>query len=181
MASTTWQIDPSHTGIEFAVKHMMISTVKGTFSDVSGTIVMDEADPSGSSVDVEIGAASIDTREEQRDEHLRTGDFLDVENHPKITFKSRRVEADGANGLRVVGDLTIRGVTQEVVLEATHEGQATDPWGNEKAGFTATTAIDRRDFGLTWNAALETGGVLVGHEVRINLELQAAKVEPASA
>lgn len=181
MTSTTWQIDPAHTGVEFAVKHMMISTVKGRFTDVNGTIHLDDSDLAGSSVEVEIGAESIGTGQEQRDEHLRADDFLDVENHPAIKFRSRRVEVDGDDRFQVVGDLTIRGTTQEVILEATHEGRATDPWGNEKAGFTAETTIDRRDFGLTWNAALETGGVLVGNEVRIILELQAARVEPATA
>ncbi len=181
MAKSTWQIDPAHTGVEFAVRHMMISTVKGRFGDVSGTIVLDEDDIAGSSVEVEIGVASIDTRQEQRDDHLRSADFFDVENHPKITFRSRRVEPQGDGKFRVIGDLTIRGVTKEVVLEATDEGRGKDPWGNEKSAFSAQTVIDRRDFGLTWNAALETGGVLVGNEVKISLEVQAAKVQPAEA
>lgn len=181
MAKSTWQIDPAHTGVEFAVKHMMISTVKGRFADVSGTIVLDEADLSGSSVEVDIDAASIDTRQDQRDEHLRSSDFFDVQNHPKITFRSRRVESEGGGRFRVIGDLTIRGVTREVVLEATDEGRGMDPWGNEKAGFTAHTVIDRQDYGLTWNTALETGGILVGNEVKISLEVQAAKVQPVEA
>jgi polyisoprenoid-binding protein YceI len=181
MAKSIWQIDSAHTEVEFAVKHMMISTVKGRFAEVSGTINLDEADLSGSSVEVDLDVASIDTRQEQRDEHLRSADFFDVENHPKITFRSRRVEAMGGGGFRVVGDLTIRGETREVVLEGTDEGRATDPWGNSKAGFTARTSIDRRDFGLTWNSALETGGVLVGNEIKITLEVQAAKTEPTAA
>lgn len=181
MAKSTWQIDPAHTGVEFAVKHMMISTVKGRFGSVSGTITLDEADLSGSSVEVEIEAASIDTRQEQRDEHLRSADFFDVENFPQLTFRSRRIEATGSGRLRIVGDLTIRDQTREVVLDATDEGRGKDPWGNEKAGFTAQTSIDRRDFGLTWNAALETGGVLVANEIKITLEVQAAKAEPAAA
>ncbi len=181
MAKSTWQIDPAHTDAEFAVKHMMISTVKGRFADLSGTITLDEADPSLSSVEVEIDVASIDTRQEQRDEHLRSADFFDVENHPKITFRSRRVEAAGNGRFRVVGDLAIRGVTREVVLEATDEGRGIDPWGNEKAGFTARTVIDRQDYGLTWNAALETGGILVGNEVKISLEVQATKTQPVEA
>jgi polyisoprenoid-binding protein YceI len=181
MAKSIWQIDPAHTDAEFAVKHMMISTVKGRFAAVSGIITLDEADLSGSSVEVEIDVASIDTRQEQRDEHLRSADFFDVANHPKIIFRSRRVEAEGKGRFRVVGDLTIRGVTREVVLEATDEGRGTDPWGNEKAGFSARTSIDRQDYGLTWNAALETGGILVGNEVKISLEVQAAKAEPAAA
>lgn len=181
MAQSTWQIDPAHTEVEFAVKHMMISTVKGRFGEVSGTIHLDEADLSASSVEVDIDVASIDTRQDQRDEHLRSDDFFDVENHPKLTFRSRRVEVGEEGEFRVIGDLTIRGETREVVLEATDEGRATDPWGAEKAGFTAETSIDRRDFGLTYNTALETGGVMVGHEVKISLEVQAAKVEPAEA
>jgi polyisoprenoid-binding protein YceI len=181
MAKHTWQIDPAHTEVEFAVKHMMISTVKGRFADVSGTITLDETDLAGSSVEVEIDVASIDTRQADRDAHLRSADFFDVENHPKLTFRSRRVEAEGQGRFRVVGDLTIRGVTREVVLEATDEGRGTDPWGNAKAGFSARTSIDRQDYGLTWNAALETGGILVGNEVKITLEVQAAKAEPAQA
>lgn len=181
MAKSTWQIDSAHSEVEFAVKHMMISTVKGGFADVSGTITLDEADLSGSSVEVEIDVASINTRQEERDQHLRSADFLDVENHPKITFRSRRVEPEGEGRFRVVGDLTIRGVTREVVLEATDEGRGIDPWGNEKAGFSARTTIDRRDYGLTWNAALETGGILVGNEVKISLEIQASKVQPVAA
>lgn len=181
MAKSTWQIDPAHTGVEFAVKHMMISTVKGRFADVSGTITLDEADLSGSSVEVEIDVASIDTRQGDRDAHLRSADFFDVENYPKLTFRSRRVEVEGGGRFRIVGDLTIRDQTREVVLEGTDEGRATDPWGNQKAGFTARTTIDRRDYGLTWNSALETGGVLVGNEIKISLEVQAAKVEEAAA
>jgi polyisoprenoid-binding protein YceI len=181
MAKSIWQIDPAHTEVEFAVKHMMISTVRGRFADVSGTIALDEADLSGSSVEVELDVASIDTRQEDRDAHLRSADFFDVENHPKITFRSRRVEAAGDGRFRVVGDLTIRDQTREVVLEGADEGRATDPWGNRKAGFTAQTSIDRRDFGLTWNSALETGGVLVGNEIKITLDVQAAKAEPTAA
>lgn len=181
MSKSVWQIDPAHTGVEFAVKHMMISTVRGRFGEVSGQIVLDESDLGNSSVEVEIDASSIDTRQKDRDDHLRSADFFDVENHPKLVFKSRRVESAGDGTFRVIGDLTIRGVTREVVLEGTDEGRGRDPWGNEKAGFSAQTKIDRRDFGLTWNSALETGGVLVGTEVKIFLEVQAAKVEAAEA
>jgi len=181
MSKSVWQIDAAHTEVEFAVRHMMISTVKGRFPDVSGTIELDDSDLSGSSVEVEIGVASVDTRQADRDEHLRSADFFDVENHPKMTFRSRRVEPVGEDRFRVIGDLTIRGETREVILDASAEGRAVDPWGNEKAGFTASTTIDRRDFGLTYNAALETGGVLVGNEVKITLEVQAAKLEPVEA
>ncbi|HEX6559494.1 MAG TPA: YceI family protein [Longimicrobiales bacterium] len=180
MTGTTWQIDSAHTDVGFAVKHMMISTVKGRFADVSGTIAIDEADLAGSSIDVTISTASVDTRQEQRDAHLRSADFFDVENYPTLTFRSRRVESTGNGEFRVVGDLTIRGVTREVVLEATDEGRGKDPWGNERAGFSAKTVIDRRDFGLTWNAALETGGILVGTDIRISLEVEAVKAEAAA-
>lgn len=175
---TTWRLDPAHTNVEFAARHMMITTVKGRFTDVNGTIEIDEADPSCSTVEVEIDAGSIDTRVEDRDDHLRSADFLDVENHAAITFRSRRIEGDPtAEGdrFRVIGDLTIRGTTREVVLDATYEGQMPDPWGGQRTGFSAETTIDRRDFGLTWNQALETGGVLVGNKVRIHLEVQAVE------
>ena len=174
----TWTIDPAHSLVEFAAKHMMITTVKGRLADVQGTITLDERNPERSRVEVEFAAASIDTRSEQRDQHLRSGDFLDVETFPTVTFKSTRIEgsplADGED-FRVVGDLTIRGVTREVTLDATFEGRGTDPWGAEKVSFSASTKIDRRDFGLTWNAALETGGVLVSNDIKIQLEIQAAR------
>lgn len=177
-ATTTWTIDPDHSLVEFAAKHMMITTVKGRIAQVRGTIVLDEANPAGSSAEAEFDAASIDTRSAQRDTHLRSPDFLDVEQFPSLNFRSTRVEGaptgEGAS-FRVVGDLTIHGVTREVVLDATFEGRGIDPWGVEKASFSAATKIDRRDFGLTWNAALETGGVLVSNEVKIHLEIQAAR------
>ena len=173
---TRWNIDSSHSQVEFTVKHMMITKVRGRFADVEGAIMLDESSPADSSVKVEIDAASIDTREEDRDAHLRSGDFLNVEEYPTLTFESRRVEGleleEGA-GFKVIGDLTIRGTTKEVELDATFEGRGQDPWGNQRVAFSADTTIDRRDFGLTWNQALETGGVLVGHEVQIHLEAQA--------
>jgi polyisoprenoid-binding protein YceI len=172
---TVWQIDASHTHVEFAVKHMMISTVKGRFAEVSGSIVLDEGDFANSSVEVTMDATSFDTRQEQRDEHLRSPDFLDVATYPTLSFKSTRIERTGEGEFRVVGDLTIRDVTREVTLEATEEGRGTDPWGGERIGFSAKTVIDRRDFGLVWNAALETGGVLVGNEVKISLAVEAVK------
>lgn len=184
MSATTWNLDATHSQVEFAVKHMMFTTVRGRFAEVEGTVVLDESNPSASSVEVTIDAASIDTRVSDRDAHLRSGDFFDVENHPKLTFRSRRVEGSiGKEGdaFKVVGDLTIRGVTREVVLDARFEGTGTDPWGNTRSGFSASTAVDRRDFGLTWNQALEAGGVLVGHEVKIELQVQAVAVgEPAA-
>lgn len=172
----TWNIDPAHSQVAFTVKHMMITKVRGRFTDLEGRITIDEEAPRTSGVEVTIDAASIDTREEDRDEHLRSGDFLDVENHPELTFRSTRIEGlsleEGAE-FKVIGDLTIRGTTKEVELDARFEGRGQDPWGNERVAFSADTSIDRREFGLEWNQALETGGVLVGHEVKIHLEAQA--------
>lgn len=177
-STTTWTIDPAHTLVEFSAKHMMITTVKGRFADVRGTVSIDEDRPDASSVEVELAAASLDTRTEQRDQHLRSADFLEVESHPLISFRSRRIDGlqlrDGGE-FRIVGDLTIRGVTREVALDATYEGRGRDPWGGERVSFSATTRIDRRDFGLTWNAALETGGVLVSNEIKIHVEVQAIR------
>lgn len=175
---STWTIDPAHTAVEFAVKHMMFTTVRGRFKDVKGTIEVDEQNPNNSRVDVEIAAASIDTGVADRDAHLRSADFLDVENHPTLTFRSKRVEGAmkiEGDKFRVVGDLTIRGTTIEVTLESTYEGTGKDPWGGTRAGAQATTRIDRRDWGLKWNQALETGGILVANELKIEIEVQAVK------
>jgi polyisoprenoid-binding protein YceI len=157
---------------------MMITTVKGRIADVTGTLTLDEANLDRSTAEVELGAASIDTRNEQRDGHLRSPDFLDVEKFPTITFRSRSVEGatlKEGTSFRVVGDLTVRGVTREVVLDATYEGRGRDPWGGERVSFSGQTKIDRRDFGLTWNAALEAGGVLVSNEIKLHLEVQAVR------
>jgi len=183
MAGTmTWQIDPTHSSVEFAVKHMMFTTVRGRFKTLSGEIHIDEEHPDRSSVEVEIDAASLDTGVEDRDTHLRSADFFDVETHPTITFHSRRVEgahAEQGDRFRVTGDLTIRGKTIETTLDVTFEGRGKGPGGEERAGFSATTEIDRRDFGLMWNQALETGGILVGNTVRIELDIQAVRQEAA--
>lgn len=176
--ATSWTLDSTHTLVEFSVKHMMITTVKGRFGEVSGGIVIDEADAAGSRVEVEIDAAGIDTRVEQRDGHLRSADFLDVEQYPKLHFRSRRVEGSPrqpGDRFRVVGDLTIRGTTREVALDVEYGGRGKDPWGGERVSFSAETRIDRREFGLTWNQGLEAGGVLVSNEVRITLEVQATQ------
>ena len=176
--TTTWTIDASHSAAEFSAKHMMITTVKGRIADVRGTLTLDEGDLDRSTVEVELAAASIDTRSDQRDGHLRSPDFLDVEQFPMITFRSRRVTGAAASeGTRftLVGDLTIRGVTREVVLDATYEGRGRDPWGGERVSFSADTRIDRREFGLTWNAALEAGGVLVSNEIKLHIEVQAVR------
>lgn len=177
---TTWTLDPAHSQVEFVVKHMMITKVRGRFATVNGSLTVDEEVPANSRVEVEIDAPSIDTRQEDRDTHLRSGDFLDVENHPTLTFRSRRVEGlelEPGTEFKLVGDLTIRGATEEVTLDAVYEGRGIDPWGGERLAFSADTVIDRREFGLEWNQALETGGILVGNDVRIYLEAQAVKVE----
>jgi polyisoprenoid-binding protein YceI len=174
-ATSTWSIDAAHTEVGFEVKHLMISKVRGRFAGVTGTIRLDEANLANSSVTAEIDAASIDTRTEQRDAHLRSADFFDVERFPAITFRSTRVEQAGGGAFRVVGDLTIRDVTREVVLAVQDEGRGKDPWGGDRAAFSATVSVDRREFGLTWNQALETGGVLVGNEIRISLDVQAVR------
>lgn len=174
-ARTTWKIDPAHSQIEFAVRHMMITTVKGRFSGVEGTVAIDEADPSNSTVEVRIDAATIDTRDAQRDTHLRSADFFDVAQFPHVTFTSKRIADRGGNAFKLVGDLTIHGVTREVILDVIEEGRGKDPWGGERAGFSASTKINRKDYGLHWNQTLETGGLLVGEEVKIFLELELVK------
>lgn len=175
---STWTIDSSHSLVEFSVKHLMITTVKGRFGSVAGTLSLDAERPERSSASVTIDAASIDTRTEQRDQHLRSADFLDVANHPSLGFESTRVVGSFAgpgDSFQLIGRLTIRGITKEVTLDAVFEGTGKDPWGNERASFSATTKIDRRDFGLLWNQALETGGLLVGNEIKISLEAQATR------
>ena len=168
-----WQIDPAHTEVEFSVRHLMISNVKGRFGKVAGSVVYDQLAKQLASLEVEIETASVDTRVEQRDQHLRSADFFDVEKHPKMTFKGRRIVGDVNDGFRLIGDLTIRGTTREIALDVALEGSGNDPWGNERRGYSATGKLDRRDFGLLWNQAIEAGGVAVGHDVKIviNTEL----------
>lgn len=173
--STAWTLDQAHSSVGFAVRHLMITTVRGRFAEVTGTVVTDAADPTNVAVDVTIQAASIDTREPQRDAHLRSADFFDVERFPTLTFKSRRVEDVRGDERTLIGDLTIRDVTREVALTVTAHGTARDPWGNERSGFEATTKISRSDFGLTWNQALELGGVAVADEVKIAIDAQLIK------
>lgn len=170
---STWTIDPSHSLVEFTVRHMMFSKVKGSFTNFSGTIELDEQNIGNSKVAVEIDPASIDTRDAKRDEHLRSADFFATEEHPTMTFVSNRVERDGDEDLKITGDLTMNGVTKPVVLEAEFEGRGMSPFGMEVIGYSAETKINRSDFNINWNAALETGGVLVGDEVKIKLEIQA--------
>ena len=169
----SWEFDPDHTGVHFKVRHLMVSSVRGEFEKVSGKIVYDDSDVTKSSADITIDASSVNSRVEKRDAHLRSPDFLDVAKHPTISFRSKRVEKAGNGALRMTGDLTIKGVTREVVLAI--EGPtppARDPWGNTRVGGTASTRISRKDFGLTWNAALETGGVVVGDDVDITIDVE---------
>jgi polyisoprenoid-binding protein YceI len=172
---TVWKIDPSHSVIEFAVKHMMFSTVKGTFGVFEGEIVTEPDDPTEGAVNIVIDADSIDTRDEKRDEHLRSNDFFGAGEHPQIVFKSTRVEHVPGPAFRVHGDLTMRGVTRPIVLDATFNGSGVNPWGQTVAGYSATTEIDREDWGMNFNAALETGGVLVGQRVKIMLDLEVGR------
>jgi polyisoprenoid-binding protein YceI len=174
-ATTVWTIDPAHTGVEFAVRHLMISSVKGRFAGVSGTVVGAEGSPEAAQVEIVIDPASIDTREPQRDAHLRSADFLDVEKFPTLTFKSRRAFDVRDETFKLAGDLTIHGVTREVVLDVISQGGTRDPWGNDRTGFAASTKIKRSDYGLVWNQALETGGVVVGDEIRIAIEAELIK------
>jgi polyisoprenoid-binding protein YceI len=173
--ATVWTIDTDHSEIGFAVKHLMVATVKGSFRRFSGRVVLDENNVGKSVIEADIDVASIDTRQEQRDAHLRSADFFDADNFPVITFRSRKVEQLRHGYLRVVGDLTIRGTTREVVLDVEETGRGGDPWGNQRIGYNARTTINRDEFGLTWNQALETGGVLVSAEVKINVDLQIVK------
>lgn len=175
MSTTTWNIDPTHSSVSFSIKHMMIAKVHGAFEKVSGVLLYDTSDVTKSSIEASIEAASVNTREAQRDTHLKSADFFDVEKFPTLTFRSKKIAKDG-DDLKVTGDLTIRDVTKEVTLDV--EGptpEIKDPYGNIKIGISATTKIKRKDFGLSWNAALEAGGVLVGDDVQITLDIQFAK------
>lgn len=175
MAKANWVLDPSHTLLEFTVKHMMFTNVKGRFAQVAGTVVADPTDMTTAEISVEADAASVDTREPQRDGHLRSADFFDVEKFPKLTFQSYRIDRTGDDTYKLIGDLTIHGVTKSVAFDLTFDGQGKDPWGQERAGFTAETKINRKDFGLVWNALLETGGVLVGDDVKIAVHAEVIK------
>jgi polyisoprenoid-binding protein YceI len=173
---TAWKLDPTHSAVEFSAKHLMITTVKGRITDIEGTIYTDEKNPGNSSVEATLKAASLDTRTEQRDQHLRSADFLDVEKFPEIKFRSTRIQGE-KDSFKLTGDLTIRDVTKPITLDVEFEGQNKDPWGGQRVGFSASGKIDRRDFGLTWNQALETGGVVVGNDIKISLEVQAIKID----
>jgi len=168
----TWQIDPSHSAVTFSVRHLMVSKVRGRFGSVSGTITIGENEAT-SSVDADIDVATISTDDEKRDQHLRSADFFDVERFPTMTIRSTEVGGDG-DGWSIAGDVTIRDVTQRVVFELELGGVSQDPWGNTKAGFSASTTINRKDFGLGWNAPLETGGVVVGDKIQVEVDIEAA-------
>ena len=172
-AVRTYQIDKAHSEAAFQVRHL-ITRVRGRFTDFEGTIRFDESQPAGSAVEFTIQAASIDTGVSDRDAHLRSDDFFAVETHPTIAFRSTSIAAKGADAFEVTGHLTMRGVTKEVVLPVTYLGKAVDPWGNEKVAFEGEVTLNRKEFGLNWNAAIETGGFLVGDEVKVSLSIQAA-------
>ncbi|WP_338869833.1 YceI family protein [Myxococcus stipitatus] len=181
MALKTWQLDTTHTTIGFMVRHMVVAKVHGRFTRFEGKVVVPGEDLAQGSVEVKIDATSIDTGVEQRDNHLRSQDFFDAGAFPKLIFRSKRVQDAGKGHYRVVGDLTIRDVTREVVLETELLGKVKDPWGNERLAFQASTSIDRKDFGLSWNQALEAGGLLVGERVDISLDVQAVAVAAEKA
>lgn len=168
--TTTWQLDASHSSVGFSVKHLMIATVKGSFGKFDAAFLGDEKDLSSAKVTVNVDAASITTANDQRDGHLRSGDFFDVEKFPAMSFVGKKVIGDAFGAFKLVGDLTIRGTTKEVTLDATFEGRAKDPWGNSRLGYSANGKIRRSDFGLTWNQALEAGGVVVSEDVKISVE-----------
>lgn len=171
----TWTLDQTHTRLGFVTRHAMITKVRGSFNDFTGTVTVPEEGINGAKAEVTINASSIDTRNADRDGHLKSNDFFDMENHPQITFTSTKIEANGGGGVDVTGDLTIKGTTKSVTIPFSYEGTATDPFGNQRAGFEGTTTLNRSDFDLTWNAALETGGVLVSEKVTLEIEVSAIK------
>jgi polyisoprenoid-binding protein YceI len=179
--TSIWELDAAHSSVEFSVKHMMMTTVRGRFKNLTGTLTGNEDHPTGCCVEVEIETASIDTGSTDRDAHLKSADFFDAEQYPRISFKSTHLDGDprAAEGsrFRVFGDLTIRDTTMPIAFDCMFEGRGNDPWGKERAGFSAYTEIDRRDWGLKWNQVIETGGVLVANKVRIEAEVQFVKKE----
>lgn len=173
--TATWSIDTAHSNAEFSVKHMMVATVKGRFGAFSGTLTFDEAAPAQAAVEASIDVSSITTGEQNRDGHLRSADFFEVETHPTATFRSTRIEPAGEGRAKVYGELTIRGITKETVLDTEYEGQIDDAFGKRRAAFTAETTIARKDFGLTWNPLLESGGAVVSDRVRLTLNIAAVR------
>ena len=176
-----WLTDPAHTQITFSVKHMMITTIRGRFENFDVSVNLDEQNPAQSTVDVQIDAASINTKDEKRDAHLRSPDFLDADKFPYLAFRSKRVEVLDSTHARLIGDLTIRDITKEIVLDVEYAGQVKSPWGTVSAGFSGRTKINRKDWNLAWNVALESGGWLVGDEVTLDVEVELIKQEEAMA
>jgi polyisoprenoid-binding protein YceI len=182
MSATKWDFDLSHSSVSFHIRHLMVSKVHGRFTKWGGILELDESDLTRSRFEVTIDPASIDTKEEKRDAHLRSPDFFDVEKYPAITFKSTRIERDGDDGYKVTGDLSIHGITKEVVLEVEGTGeQVKDPWGGVRTGFSAKTKLNRKDFGLHWNLALEAGGFVVGDKLDVSIEIEAIKAAASAA
>jgi len=180
--TSTWKIDPQHSSAQFSVRHLAISTVRGAFSKVTGTIILDENDVTKSAVEVTIDVSTVDTREPNRDNDLRSDKFFDVAHYPSMTFKSRKVEQVAPGKLKVTGDLTIRGTTKEVVLDVDGPtAPVKDPWGNQRAAVNATTKINRQDFGVKWNATMDNGGVVVGDDVPITIDVEMIKQAPAKS
>jgi polyisoprenoid-binding protein YceI len=177
-STQTWAIDPTHAEVGFSVRHLMISTVRGRFGGVAGTVQLDEQQPGNAKVNVEIDVTSIDTRQEQRDGHLKSPDFFDVATYPTMAFASTKVSGDINGEFTVTGDLTIKSTTRPVTLQVTAEGRGRDPWGNERMGFHATGKLIRSEFGLEWNQALETGGVVVSDEVKLTFDLELVLQQP---
>lgn len=175
MTNTKWAVDPTHTSVDFSIKHMMIANVKGSFKSFDAVIEADPTDLTTATIQFTIDLSSVDTRNEDRDNHLRSADFFDVENHPSMTFNATKIINNGDDEYDVTGEMSIHGITKTETFTVNYEGSGKDPWGNEKVGFTVEGAIKRSDYGLTWNSALETGGVLVGDKVKISLDVQAAK------
>lgn len=174
-----WQLDPAHSSAEFAVRHMMVATVKGAFKSLSGTVDLDETKWENSRIEAEIDTATVDTGVADRDTHLRSADFFDVANHPKITFRSTAIEPEAEDRGKVHGEITIHGVTKPVSLDVSYLGEIKDPWGNRRRGYSAEATLNRKDFGMTWNMVLDTGGVLVGDKVKLTLDIET--VEKAEA
>jgi len=175
MVTERWEIDASHSGIHFSVRHLGLAKVRGQFSRWNGTIAVPNGDFTRAAVEAVIDATSIETGVADRDTHLRSPDFFDVAQYPEVTFRGSRLEPQGQDTARLVGTLTIKGVTRDVVLDVERLGEARDPWGNERAAFSAKTSIDRKDFGLAWNQVLETGGVMVGERVDLEIEIEAVR------
>jgi polyisoprenoid-binding protein YceI len=177
MTKTKWAIDAAHSSVDFSIRHMMIANVKGSFHNFSATVEADVTDLTSADIDFSVELSSIDTRNKDRDGHLLSADFFDVEKYPAMTFRSTEIQKINEGEYNVTGELSLHGFAKQETFTVTFEGQGKDPWGNEKVGFSAQGSINRADYGLTWNSALETGGVLVGDKVKINLQIEASKAE----